>query len=464
MIRPYSSVRKGIASSGLALAIACAWVPAASAQEAPENSEISAELAEMRAQMAAMAERIAELESDLAATDTAVEAVAGDVATLPVAAAPAPKSETEITWKGAPEIKGEGGWSFKPRGRLNIDAGFINAPDTTGRPEGYGSTIRRARLGVQGDMPGGFGYKFEFDVAGNELDITDALISYETGDLTVSVGQRNQFQNLDELTSSLHSSFIERSAITDAFGFERKLGVSLEYKTGDVLLQTALYNDNFDDLSNKNWGTAGRVVYMPKLGDNQLHFGASVDFSNLEAGSSVRYRQRPLVAFTDERFINTGQISADSERALGLEAAGIFGQFHVAGETYWQSVNRPTGFDDADFFGAYAEVGYFLTKGDSRGYRGGAFNRVRPANPVGEGGLGAWQVNFRYDHLDLNDGPIIGGIQNAYHASLIWTPTDHTRLLLNYGKQDYTDAIFPTGTGDTSYTVDVFGVRAQVDF
>ena len=106
----------------------------------------------------------------------------------------------EVNWKGAPELKGKGGWSFKPRGRLQYDAGFVSAPDSTGRSDGFGNEVRRARLGVQGDMPGGFGYKFELDFDGTEVAITDAILTYETGDLDITVGQHNNFQGLEELT------------------------------------------------------------------------------------------------------------------------------------------------------------------------------------------------------------------------------------------------------------------------
>ncbi|HAV79428.1 MAG TPA: porin, partial [Erythrobacter sp.] len=42
----------------------------------------------------------------------------------------------------------------------------------------------------------------------------DAILSYEDGPLEVAVGQHNNFQSLEELTSSLHTTFIERAAFT----------------------------------------------------------------------------------------------------------------------------------------------------------------------------------------------------------------------------------------------------------
>ena len=168
--------------------------------------------------------------------------------------------------------------------------------------------------------------------------------------------------------------------------------------------------------------------------------------------------------FTSERFVNTGNLDADSEFGVGLEGAVISGPFHAAAEGFWQNVDMPAMTDNPTFFGGYAEVGYFLTEGDSRGYKGGKFDRTKPESPVGEGGMGSVQLNLRYDYLDLNSAGIIGGIQNGYLASLIWKPTDYTLFSLNYGKMDYTDAVHAKADGDTDYTVDAFGIRAQVDF
>ncbi|TNE46109.1 MAG: hypothetical protein EP341_10260 [Sphingomonadales bacterium] len=452
------------------LSATAAAICLASPASAQDQADLAAELAEMRAAMQAMAARIDTLEAELAQaeaqTSAAADAAAASQASADAAieaANAARDSGPKISWKGAPLIEAEGGWSFKPRGRLQYDAGFTSAPSSTGRDDGFGSEVRRARLGVEGDIPGGFGYKFELDFAGNATEITDAILTYEDGGTKVSIGQHNNFQGLEELTSSRFISMMERAAFTDAFGFERRVGASVQVKSGDVLVQGGLFTDNIDDLSNKNWSADGRVVFMPKSGDTQLHFGGSLHYTDYEAGTSLRYRQRPFVHFTGERFINTGSFAAESELGIGLEGALINGPFHAAAEGFWQKADR-IGAADPTFFGGYAEVGMFLTRGDSRGYKGGTFDRVKPANPVGEGGMGALQINLRYDHLDLNDAGIIGGQQAGYGVSLIWTPTDYTRFMMNYGKMSYDDAVHPTASGDTDYSVDAFGVRAQVDF
>ena len=412
------------------------------------------ELAAMRAQLAAMNARIDQLEGELAATK-AEAAEAGQVVDAP---APAADSEPVST------LAKSDGWSFKPRGRLMFDAGFTNAPDSTGASDGFGNEVRRARLGASGDMPGGFGYKFEVDFAGNEISVADAILSYENGPIEIAIGQHNNFQSLEELTSSLHTTFIERAAFTDAFGFERRLGASITYARGDVLAQAGVFTDNLEDTDSKNRGADARIVFMPKAGDTQLHFGGSFHYNDLDdPAAQLRYRQRPLVHFTTQRFIDTRSMGADSETGYGLEAAAIAGRFHAAAEGYWQSVDMPGVADDPTFFGGYVEAGVFLTD-DTRGYKGGKFDRTKPSSPVGEGGIGSVQFTLRYDHLDLNDVGIVGGRQAGYFAALVWKPTDYTALMLNYGRLQYTDAILPTAGGDTSYGVDAIGMRAQIDF
>ncbi len=434
----------------------CLLSSPALAQDAPALAA-GQELAAMRAELARLASRVDELEQDLA------EAKAAPPVT---AAAPEPaKKDTKLSWKGAPEIEGEGGWSFKPFGRLQFDAGFTSVPDATGLADGFGNELRRARIGVEGSMPGGFGYKFETEFANGNAEITDAIITYKDGPLTYTLGQHNNFQSLEELNSSRFTTMIERAAFTDAFNFQRKVGASVQYNAKDVLLQGGVFTDNIDALSNKNWSMDARAVYMPKLGDAQLHFGGSVHYASLNnAGNTVRYRQRPLVHFTGTRFVDTRSIAADSELGIGIEAAGIKGPFHAVAEGYWQKPGATALPSDPTFFGGYGEVGFFLTGNDKRGYKGGKFDRVKPAKPVGKGGFGALEVNLRYDYLDLNSGPIIGGKQNAYEISLVWTPTDYVRFLMNYGRLNYDDAVYAAASGNRSYGVDAFGIRAQVDF
>ena len=136
-------------SSAVSMALALGWVQTAQAQTA-DSQAIQQELAAMRAQMARMAERIDTLETQLAAAEAKAESASSAASNaVSLANAAAKEPEVKVAWKGAPELEGKGGWSFKPRGRLQYDAGIVNAPGSiSDRGLGFASEVRRARLGV----------------------------------------------------------------------------------------------------------------------------------------------------------------------------------------------------------------------------------------------------------------------------------------------------------------------------
>ncbi|MDQ4088058.1 MAG: porin [Pseudomonadota bacterium] len=429
--------------------------------EQPDQSDATADAAiASAAPVDDQQAKIELLEAQVQALQQSIEALKAQVA------------NTAPSWKGAPQVADkESGFSFKPRGRLMYDFATVNGPDGYDNPGlGFSNEVRRARLGVEGTIPGDFGYKFEVDFAAGDVEFADAYFSYAPGDVELILGQHNNFQSLEELTSSLHTSFIERAAFTDAFGFERRVGVSAQYLKGPILAQGGVFTDSITDLNaagddNNSYGFDTRLVFMPTLGSNQLHFAGSYHWRDInDAAMSVRYRQRPAVHTTDVRFIDTGSIAgAEKETGYGVEAAGIFGPFHLASEAYWQKVSR-AGFENPTFFGAYVEGGYFLT-GESRGYKAGRFDRVKVKNPFGkEGGWGALSLNLRWDFLDLIDAGIVGGKQNAYQASLNWKPVDYVLFGLNYAHIRYDDAAIATTSGDRDYSIDMLGLRSQIDF
>lgn len=441
-----------LAASSLALPSAAA-AQAISAEEA----------ADLRAQLAALKAQVAALESRLDALPTvAVPAPAP----APAASTPTAKPATEIGWKGAPEFKHKDGWSFKPRGRLQLDAGVVDAPDGLGVPgDGFASRARRVRLGFEGTIPGGFGYKVEADFASGSAEFADAFLSYTDGGTTITVGQHDNFQGLERISTSNVGSFMERASFNEAFNFERKVGLSLTQESGPLILQGGVFTDAIGDLNtngNSSIGLDGRIVFAPKVGDTQLHFAASGHWRDLPIVQPVtRYRSRPQIRTTDLRFVSTPNLGVESEQDWGVEAAVIAGRFHAAAEGHWLTASVP-GIADPTFFGASVEAGLFLTD-DQRGYGKGVFRAVKVKKPVGQGGMGAWQVNARYDHLDLTNGPIIGGSQDAYMASLIWTPIDYVRFLLNYARMDVRDAAIAIA-GDRNYNVSSLGLRAQISF
>lgn len=455
--------------SAAAIAAALGWAIPAQAQTA-DQAAIQQELAQMRAEMQRMAQRIDTLEGQLATANAKADSATQAAATANAAATAAAKQQppVKVAWKGAPELSTDSGWSFKPRGRMQMDAGVIEAPSglSNSNQLGFGSRMRRFFLGFEGTMPGGFGYRVETDLATSAVALNDVYLSYKANkDLTLIAGYHRPFFGLEELTSDLYTPMMERASFSQGFGFERRLGLSATYATKSVVAQAGLFTDDavaVNDSTGKSWSASSRFVFMPKIGDVQLHFGVSANLRDLNGSTAtVRYRARPFLRTTDLRLIDTKSFLASRELGIGAEAAFIQGPFHATAESHWLNVRRP-GFADPTFNGGYAEVGYILT-GDDTAYKGSLYDRIKPRKPLGQGGLGAVQLNLRYDWLDLNDAGIVGGSQRTAGVALIWIPIEYVRFVANYGHiwvRDSAESI----AGDRDYSADAFGLRAQLDF
>jgi phosphate-selective porin OprO and OprP len=400
------------------------------------------------------------------------------------------------SWKGAPQFADEkSGFTFKVRGRLQFDGAYTSVPDnfTANRNLGFNARARRVRLGVEGTLPGEFGYKAEFDFANSNISFGDAIFSYapKNAPLTFQIGNQESLNGIEQMTSSRWSSFIERAQVNDAFINTRRLGLTLGVASKDGLLRLtggAFVAHSIDaSLDNDGYILATRGTYSPFALNGFLHLGFNAQYRNFQSNDNgvasnsigapstnqvARYRARPFLQTTDVRFVDTGNFAAKSDLILGLEAYGIFKSLHIGGEAQiikvkaynpgdvatgldafaGGSVVTPT--DDPTFFGGHFEIGYFLT-GETRGYKNGLFDRTKVLKPFDKGGTGAFQLIGRIDYLDLDSDRLKNGVTNnfatgatslaannvrfgrggkqtGYLAGLTWIPTDYVRFLLNY--------------------------------
>ncbi len=506
-------------------ASAMAFSPSAFAQTAEKEAEPPADAPspEDAAQL-----KVGEAEANASAADAKTALLEAQIAGLQAQldALKAQIGKATPSWKGAPQYAdADAGFSFKPKGVVQFDAGYVSLPrDVAGTAGpvfggfgaagvntnnlGFGHRARRIIVGAEGTIPGGFGYKAELELSQGSVNYEDVVLTYQGkgSPLLVTVGYQYPLQSLDQLTSNRFTSFMERAGMVDAFGYSRRLGASLAYlDPGNKFTLTAgLYGE---DIANTNvartgWQASVRGTYSPFIGNAIGHFG--VNFQHRvqpRDAQNVRYRQRPYTQVTDQRFIDTGRIAADGDDILGGEAALIYKSFHFAGEAQklWVrghnsssrlfGINNGTGGtsaflnSDPSFFSAYGEVGYFLT-GETRGYKGGKWDRTKVLHPFDKGGWGAVQLNARLDYTDLQDsvgaGVITpgsvnyanGGKQLGYQASLIWLPTDYVKFMAQYGHINVTGGPAATAAFSTvqplfynnKYSSDAFTMRAQLDF
>ncbi len=380
--------------------------------------------------------------------------------------------DLKVEAKGAPRFSGLGFKNFKLRGRVQTDFGHVSEGDRLGDP-GLGTTteFRRAQLGVEGEISD-FKYKFEADFADGDVNVTDAYVQWKADPVSLLIGNHKTHVSLEEQTSSRFTTFMERAAFTDAFDFTREAGVTASTGGDEWTFDLGIYSDGGFSGDDEAAGIllAGRGTVSPKAGEAQLHLGGSFQLRT-EGAAPARYRQRPQIHTTDTRFINADlrDQGVDKDINFGLEGAGILGPLHVAGEWSYLKSNLTmpvaAGLDGkAGFSGWYVEGGWFLT-GESRGYKGGTFDRTKVKNPVGNGGLGAFQIATRWDQVELNDSGagVFGGKQRAILVGMTWIPMDYVRFLANYSNVKITGGPVNPAPG-SSFTADVLGLRAQVDW
>ena len=458
-------VRALLAGSALFVS-STAWAQEPEAQ--PDASDATADAA------IAEAQQLDDAQAKIELLQAQVEALQESITQIQAA-----QAKAAPVWKGTPQLEDkEAGWSFKVRGRVQYDVGTVSNPDDdpngnlATRTLGFNARARRIRLGAEGTIPGGFGYKCEMDFANAATNFGDCIISYAPAGkpFSVEIGNQETNNGLEQISSSRFSSFIERAAFDDAFVNTRRLGINLGYvnSAGDFRVKGGLWTNHSIDssLDQNGWIGAMRAVYSPLMGSNQLHFGLNFqhrefsDNNNSTTASSpagspssnqlARYRARPFSQLTDVRFVDTGSFAAKSDNIIGLEAAGIFKSLHVAAEGQYLKSNAYEAGDiiplaDAEdvldqfpapsqivpdgnpsFWGGYIEAGYFLT-GETRGYKNGTWDRTKILKPFSKGGWGAFQVIGRLDYLDLDSSKLHQAFNNNFLDGTAPVSINYTR-------------------------------------
>ena len=163
----------------------------------------------------------------------------------------------------------------------------------------------------------------------------------------------------------------------------------------------------------------------------------------------------------------------ESALAIGDEVAGeltsadyeytgeLVQAFSLQGEVMWVLASDGIP-EDPVFWGAYAELSWWLTGEHRRYLRGrGVFSRVVPNNRFDpeKGTWGAFEIATRYSWLDLSNGGVRGGTLGEWSAALNWVLLSNLRVSTNY-------VLSHTGDrpGTRSGIAHSWVTRFQVDF
>ena len=259
------------------------------------------------------------------------------------------------------------------------------------------------------------------------------------GDLTF--GKTKEPIHLQRIMPGDGVLLMERAAM-DGLVPSRGTGFKLDRSTFNrrVTWSIGWFNDWFvagENFSESDNQYTARITGLPVWEDGGrklVHLGLTARYAEPKRGV-FRYREPPE-ANTAPDFLDTGEIQAKDSRTVGLELGTIYEGWSVQGEYLRTDVNSEVA-GDPTFNGWYLATSYIFT-GESRSYSrgGGFFHKVRPFKPMGRegGGIGAWEIVFRYSNTDFNDSNVTGGQFRRWTIGLNWFPTNKWRVGVNYGQ------------------------------
>lgn len=403
--------------------------------------------------------------------------------------------------------------TYKLNGRIHADywvfpdtspgIGFFENPDPTSStfgqdPEDFFG-FRRIRLELSGTIPESMLWRIQVDFNNpSNPEIKDVYAGFTDLPLNqeLLIGNQKRPLGLDHLNSSRYNVFMERPFVIEAFNEDaRRPGItmygytddeSLGWAYGVYLLEniatTGMYRGDATQpsINSRLFGSPWYEECGSSL--NYVHWGIAGMFAHPDGSPSAtasndneaRFRTRPE-ARSQNRWLDTGEIEfAQYYEILGLESIVNVGPLQVVGEYQANWLQRqdvaPGG--DLFFHGFYVYVSYFLT-GESIPYdrTTGTIGRVIPfhnfilANKLcgrTGGGWGAWNVAFRYDHLDLTDDDITGGIGQAGTVAVNWffNPFAKLQFDLSFGRIDERGPIGGYNSGEYLLA----GTRFAIEF
>lgn len=408
---------------------------------------------------------------------------------------PKPKpDDVKISYKNGFHMEsGDGQHSLELHGRIQAD--YLDTLSGDGETKDK-FNIRRAYLYANGKLYKNWEYLLVGAFHGSPQLIWAEINAHLWDEVQFKFGQMRFPFSVNESTSSRNIDFMERAlAMQFIPGIDRGAMVhghpttGLYYAAGVVngglrnnagLSSTGLDEDN--DVDGKDF--LGHISYnaAPILGhkDSIYHFGfsyATGEQPTKDPDSALRASTETgaLKFFQADQFgdssVDLSRVGATSVLAHGpVKLVGEYVNNNFEGKASGQNFNR-----DIDAF--YVSAHWLITGETYANFFGkqNAFGDIVPTRNFDmKGGWGAWELAFRFSHMDASDfkagnaagtGRLLNGFANeadAYTVGLKWIVNPQVRFLANYVRTDFNQAIISNGKSLTSE--DGLNARVQVNF
>jgi phosphate-selective porin OprO/OprP len=383
---------------------------------------------------------------------------------------------------------------------------FFGAPEYAD-PIGNGTSIRRARFAVKGQIDESWYGEFDMDLANGLVELKDALIRY-TGipNLDLQVGNFKENFSIQRNTTSRYLQFMERPMVCSALAPSRHLGINAKYAKDWLWLSAGAFTqevagseewtnvaDNNKDFGrNAGYSLTTKVVFRPlyKMDNASLHIGAAYSYRTTKVSQATgewgtyRASARNSTSINRKKYLDTNNLKDyDHNNLWTVELAGHWDGFRYEAAYIGDNVCFK---DDAsiNLSGWYVQAGYLLFGGRQRyDANGGKYTKIKPARKWGD-----IELCLRYEFLDLNapERNVFGGSAEAYAVGLNWWVNNNVKIQLNYqynnndryangkdklyvgldsaGKptRDYTKVATESGKAGVDYSM--LALRFEIDF
>lgn len=428
-----------------------------------------------------------------------------DIITQEIQAADKADTTFKAYWKnGLNFATSDGKFKMKIGGRIQLDTWFVTddndrdrfndiADFGPGRRFNSGAEFRRVRLFMSGSMYDYVAWKAQFDFAPIAEDeflfddnrnagdaLTDAFtfadVYIQLHNLDkcwgcwfpdITMGHFKEYFSLELMTSSRHTTFMERAMPVEAFAPARNIGIGLQqdmwggrfYYGIGWWADTPGFGNEVEYFRERGQHITGRLVFMPWAPCDcesqfwQIGVSGSYQFDN---PNGYRYRTRPENHIVG-RILDTGTIPATESTLFGVETAFVYDRFKIQGE--WIGAMPDIGGDPL-LQGFYAYGSYLLGgKGFTYKRSHQTFGAIAPCSDFDCSGCGSWgalELAVRYSYLDFTE--VGEGEAANFTVGLNWYLNANTKIMFNYVYSDVTNYRGTILDGKLS----MFGVRFQV--
>ncbi|MBI5726289.1 MAG: hypothetical protein HY965_00430 [Ignavibacteriales bacterium] len=308
-----------------------------------------------------------------------------------------------------------------------------------------GAMARRITFATKAVLHKNWQAEVDVDFAEGLIDARDMWIRFTLPkvNLAFQIGNFKEPFGLERLNSSRLLTFLERSAVSNAFPLGRRMGLSARYWNDLGQVTAAIMGHELTTRIDKGTRDEGfatdlRVTAAPINSKGRvLHLGLAGAYKIPDAvadlsPNTIELKARNETYIFDPKLLHTGDIAdVNYYNRYGFEGAFVYGPLYMQTEVQQASVvrwyNKPT----ATFNGGYVTMTYMLT-GETRDYYVDEGEFGPSETPKSE--WGALELAARYSVLNLNDADakIFGGQANQLMLGVNYFPNNNIKIQLNY--------------------------------